>query len=340
MSDENEVPEVGEVSETLHEYLYEKRGIPTSTFKNHRSVVGRFEGWLAGRDTELLGAEPRDVKNWLIELHQDGYAGSTVRQYHQTLRAFYSEFTDNEDDDEASMLPTPLDENPAKFDLGDYLEHSTSPKKQQYADNNEGVVYLEPSEVRELRAHVPDPKIRNELLVKVLVQTGIRCGELSDVEIRHLDREEEHIQVTEEASKTDTERKVPFDNLEPELSLWLDEGYRNHLCTSDSPYLFISRQSEQLSPSRISTIIREAAENAGMTETYAETVDGKERRRVSAHGLRATFIVRCLEAGLPTPKVMELSGHENLETVEKYANILSDDAIDAYQAADIEFGAN
>jgi integrase/recombinase XerD len=337
----NTVPDEGEVSEELREYLKAKSGMNKTTFKSHKSNVGRFEDWLfANRDVASpLDAEPTDVRDWLDALHDEGYSGSTLKQYLYTLRSFYDEWMES-DGDGVSMLPSPLDENPANWELTDYISVSTDAKKQQYADNNEGVIYLSPSEIRELRKHVPQPVVRNELLIKMLVQTGLRRGELSGIKIEHLEREggEGTVTVPAEVSKTDNKRTVPFDSLDPELSLWLDGGYRDHRITSDSPHLFITKQTEQLSPSRISSIVRETADNAGLDEKYMEKVDGGKRRRVTAHTLRATFIMRLLEAGIPTPKVMELSGHEHLETVENYANVLDSDAIDAYKEADIDFG--
>ena len=337
-----EIPD--DVSEPLRDYFEAKRGIPKTSFKNQLSVARRFEDWLqAERDGDtILDAEPRDVIGWLREFVHDGYAGSTVHQYHTDLRTIYNAWTDD-DGDGPTVLAYQLDQNPANFELNQYIKVGRTAEKQNQADNNEGVFYLDPSEVRKLRANVTKPEVRNELIIKILVQTGLRRGELSQLRIDgqedHLDREREVVVITEETSKTDTGRTVKYDDLDPELTMWLDGGYRDRQPDADdSPYLLINRQSPQLSPSRISSVVREAADNAGLDDGYMENSRGDRRRRVTAHTLRATFIMRLLDAGIPTPQVMELSGHENLETVEKYANVLDDDALDAYEQADIEFG--
>jgi integrase/recombinase XerD len=334
----NELPDEGEVSEELRRYLRVKQGVSTNTYKNHKSVASRFEEWLINEhnaDT-ILDAEPQDVGDWLSELNDDGYAGSTLEQYLFTLRAVFSEWTDGGED--VSMLPSVLDQNPAGFELGSYFDVSTSAEKQQYADNDEGVIYLSPSEVRDLQRHVPNPRVRNTLLIKMLVQTGLRRAEISHIKIKDLNREKQSVTVREEVSKIDERREPAYDSLDPELTLYLDGGYRDHRTTSDSPYLFITDQSERLSPSRITSIVREAAEDAGLDEKYMTNAEGKDRRRVSAHALRSTFIMRLVDAGVPTAKVMELSGHERLETVEDYANVGSEDAREAYHEADIQFG--
>lgn len=337
---ENNLPDKDDVSDDLYEYLREKQGIATPTFKNHYSVVSRFEAWLHNeRDKDTpLEATPRDVRDWLLKQEDDGRAGSTVHQYKDTLKSFFSEWM-NGNEDEVNMLPSPLDENPANFDLTRYLDAPRDPVKQQYADNNEGVIYLSPQDVQQLRRHVPKPRVRNELVIKILVQTGLRRGELSQIELEHLNRDQGTITVTADVSKTNTKRTVPYDDLSPELGLWLDGGRRDHLAPADdSPYLLLTKQSEQLSPSRISQIVRDAADDAGIAGSMGTNARGEERRRVTAHTLRATFIMRLLDEGIPTPKVMELSGHENLQTVESYANVLDDDAIEAYRGADIQWG--
>jgi integrase/recombinase XerD len=338
------VPDPEEASEAIRNYLLERSGLSKSTFKNHKSVLKRFETWLESeRDTEILDAEPKDVTSWLRELHDDGdgLKGSTLRGYHQALRSFYDEYEGKSDDDKVTMLEGEIDRNPANFTLTDYIDTTTKAEKQKYADNNEGVIYLSAEEVRQIRRHVPDPKVRNELVVKMLVQTGLRRGELAEIKIEYLDREEGTVTVPAEVSKTDEKRRVPYDSLEPELSLWLDSGHRDHRITAeDSPYLFLTNQTKKLSGPRISSIVREAADAAGLDDEYMEDAKGNARRRVTAHSLRSTFIMRLLEAGIPTPKVMQLSGHDNLETVEKYANVLQSDAIDAYNNAEIDFGTD
>lgn len=327
-----------DASEDIRDYLKEKRGVSKSTYKNHKSVSIRFEKWLRERGHDsILEAETADIRDWLLEQHEEGYGGSTLHTYHSTLRAFFREWTEG-DGNGASLLPTHFETNPAAFPFERYINAPKSPKKQQYADNNEGVIYLSSSEIRQLREHVPAPKVRNELVIKILVQTGLRRAELSNLKRKHLKREEGYVIVSAATSKTDEERTVPFDNLEPELSLWLDAGYRDRHTTSDSPYIFITKQTERLKPSRITEIIREAAEHVDTQEDYGQNVRGDRRRRITAHSLRSTFIMRLLEAGIPTPKVMELSGHKSLETVEAYANVLSEDAIEAYNEADIDFG--
>jgi len=336
------MPEVDPYPEDpIEEYIGEIEDNPDSTVDNHRSTTRRFEGWLAdNKGQTILDAVPSDIRDWLRHLNNEGYAGSTIRQYHATLKSFYNEYTDN---GEVSMCEPVLDENPAAFDFDGYLSKiSKKADKQRRADNNEGIIYLEPSEVRDLRRHVPRPKVRNELIVKMLVQTGMRGGELRNVRVDGVDRETQIVTVpdtkTDETPKT---RRVRYDDLDPELSMWLDMGYRDRFEYADSPYLFVTRESPQLGKTHLTRIIREAAKDAGIQEEWGESPDGRTKHRVTPHALRSTFTYRVIkDGGLSVPEVMELTGHERLETVQKYANVAEEDANDALEEAEVDFGTS
>jgi integrase/recombinase XerD len=238
-----------------------------------------------------------------------------------------------------------LNESPANFDLSKSLDFSKTTKKQNYADNNEGIIHVKPSEVRQLRESVET--VRDELLIKLMYQTGLRRSEVAALKLpehksdSHIDTEKNQVVVSEDDSKTNNGgRTVPYQDLEPELTMWLSQGFRDRHCyADDSPYLFLTKQTPSISGTTISRIIRDAAEDAGIQEVYGKDADGNPKRRITAHSLRSAFVIQLFDAGLPSPKVMELSGHEQLETVESYANVLDDDAISAYRNADIDFEA-
>lgn len=50
------------------------------------------------------------------------------------------------------------------------------------------------------------------------------------------------------------------------------------------------------------------------------------------------FIMRLFDAGLSTPEIMKLAGHEQMSTTEQYARAGQQGAIDAYHKADTNFG--
>ena len=318
----------------LQAYLDVMAGANEETLSSKKAAVRRLRRWCVDQDIDsVLDVEKRDIVRFLRWLDEEGYAGSTIRTYFYNLRAFYDEFT--EDD---GLLPAVLSENPTDFEFDNYTDISTRAKKQQYADSDEGVIYLSPEEVRELRKNVPPPKIRNELAIKMQVQTGMRASELCRLTIDRLDRDEEEVVV--EDTKNDKDRTVPFKNLSPELGLWLDGGRRDRFQhAEDSPYVFVGKQSKHLTGSGLSEMVRKAADAAGIQEVWGKDAMGRRELRVTPHALRSTFIYRCFEAGMSVPDVMKLSGHTEIETVRKYAKAAEEDAADAYRKASPTFEA-
>lgn len=337
--------EADTVSDPIETYERGMRGMNDSTLAGHLSRARQFSEWL-GDEKTVLEADVVDVREWLLDLYDDGkgHQGSTIDNYHGTLKSFYDAFTDDVDE---KFVPTVLDDNPARFDFDTHLSSvSTTPKKQQIADNDEGIIHLQPDEIRKLRANVPDPKARNELIIKMFVQTGMRATELANLKYSdedadgesHIKRDKQIIKVPD--SKNDKTRTVPYDDLDPELSLWLDEGYRAQAGMADeSEYLFPTDESEHISERQIGHIVREAAENADdIQEVWDVDAAGRKKRRITTHSLRATFVIRLFKAGLPANEIQKLTGHAELETLNSYAKAARQGAVNSYRNADIEFG--
>lgn len=335
MSNEN-------IPEELQQYL-DIRGDAEATLNSDRKVVRYFHDWLQENDRgRLLEATTRDVVAYLQHLRQsggssgNGLASSTIKSYHTSLRRFYREYTDADgmilDVDDADIYSN----NPAAFATDDYVNISSRAEKQRYAENDEGIIYLSPEETRKLRENVPVPKVRNELLVKLMVQTGPRVGEVTSLRLDNLDRERRT--VTYNDTKNDQKRTIPYNDLSPELDLWLDEGYRDRFDhATESPYVFVTRQKQRLTKSSVRKIIRETAEEAGIQEVMLTDANGNDQHRVTPHTLRATFIMRCFDAGIPLPKVRKFTGHSDIETLRSYVEAGQSDAEQAYREAELTF---
>lgn len=304
----------------------------------------QFSNWLDERDRSgLLDASSNDIRAYLQWAHSDGgeggdgLHGTTVEHYQVALIRFYEEFTDDEN---PVMVDVPdgrlYDDNPARFDLDRYVDASSMSRKQKYAENDEGIIYLTPEETRKLRENVQKPKVRNELLIKMFVQTGARASELSNLTLEQLDRDERVVHIDD--TKNDQTRSVPYTDLSPELELWLDGNYRDRFAVAEnSEYLFVSRRSEQLTASRMSDIVREGAKRAEIQDKIGTDGNGNTRWRVTPHVLRATCIMRLFEGGMSLPKVKKITGHSNVETLQSYIRAGEEDVKKEYHNTEFTF---
>jgi integrase/recombinase XerD len=98
------------------------------------------------------------------------------------------------------------------------------------------IVYITPEEKEALVENVPTPTLRNELVIRLLWQTGVQKSELVEIELENIDRDEWSIKVW--SNKTREWRTVLYQtSLDFLMEQWLDGGHRDsYVPAGDSPY--------------------------------------------------------------------------------------------------------
>lgn len=282
------------------------------TAEVHVTNLRRFREWLTeNRGRELLEAEKRDVRKYLAELSSGGHGNKTVGVRYTAIQVFYRWLSTEDviDGSPTENLQSGVD---------------TSVTRKQEALRSDVPPAVTPAEVDAMCDNVPDPSVRNELLIRTMFQTGVREQELRNIRLRDLDRDERSIRV--ETAKTGGYRTVYYRDLEPHLTMWLDRGFRDSMRPADdSEYLFLTNRSEKLARDRPNRIIKQAAENAGIQEVlYTDENDG-ERRRITSHALRHGFARACVTSGMDISFLQEVMGHQNIETTKIYLEFTDDD---------------
>jgi integrase/recombinase XerD len=200
--------------------------------------------------------------------------------------------------------------------------------KEREHRKDEGITHLSPNEKEQLCEHVPAPQIRNELLIRFLWQTGLREHEVRNVRLQDLDRDERIVNIYSE--KVYKDREVGYQpSVDFLMNQWLDSGYRDRFSSaSDSEYVFVSRKAEKLTEGRVNDVVKKAAENAGIQDTYDDDAAGNTRHTVTAHALRHSFAVQSLKNGMDVRFLQELMGHADISTTERYLKITGREAIE------------
>ena len=186
---------------------------------------------------------------------------------------------------------------------------------------------------------------QHRLIAAVVYQAGCRVGELTGIQLKHIDFDEGAITFPAENTKTRTGRKsIVTQGLMSQLVAYLRErgliAKRNGKVTSPEAYLFSlgSNGNRPYTTNRIRQIIRRYVEKAGLDETYGSRTDANGRQmrfhRLTVHSLRHSHITHAINSqGIPIPVVQAQVGHRNLKTTAAYSGADFDTQARAYRHA-------
>lgn len=153
--------------------------------------------------------------------------------------------------------------------------------------------------------------IRLYSIVEVLLQTGIRIGELASLTLDDIRKSKDgkinYLYIKAMGSHPD--RKVPMNKSAKKA---IDEYLELRPETEDDT-LFVTKNGRPLLVRNIRTAIDKAFERAGI-------------KNAKVNDLRNTFIAHHLSNGVSLVTVSKLVGHKRLSTTEKYLNLVKSQA--------------
>jgi integrase/recombinase XerC len=144
--------------------------------------------------------------------------------------------------------------------------------------------------------------IRNLVLIELLLTTGMRVGELVNLNISDINFEERSCIVLGKGNK---QREVYFD---AKTKIHLQEYLENR--NDNEAALFVSKNKphQRLSISGIELIIRNIGKNINIDKAYP-------------HKFRRTLATMAIDKGMPIEQVQKLLGHVKIETTMHYAMV-------------------
>ena len=155
---------------------------------------------------------------------------------------------------------------------------------------------------------------RNLTLIDFMYSSACRVSELCDVRVSDLDFEEDFVKLFGKGSK---QRIVPIGSeLKINLSKYLK--FRDELNTQE-PYLFLSKNMNQLDRSAIFRIIKKSA-------TLSDNA-----LSVHPHTLRHSAATHMLEAGCDLRTLQELLGHTSVSTTKIYTKLTKEFLVEIFK---------
>lgn len=234
-------------------------------------------------DCELTKVATTQLNTYLQDLHEkNNFSLKTISRKINSLRTFYKYL-----EQQGLVKKSPAEE----------VQHPKfTPKEQRILTQAEYTALREVSK--------SNPKLH--MLIEVLLQAGLRIGELSRLEILDVNLADPEPHFSIKSFSTIPARKVPLTaKLADHLSRYIEEF------GNGDPHLplFHTRLGKPMIIRNIRSAVDRAMQNAGIMDA-------------TVNDLRNTFIVLQLKAGLPVGFVAQISGHRRVNTTQKYLQLL------------------
>lgn len=157
--------------------------------------------------------------------------------------------------------------------------------------------------------------VRDRAILLILLDTGVRASELSDLRLRHIDLRNAAITVTGKGAKT---RRLP---LGPIAAKALTRHiYINRADAGANDPVFLGRFGAAMNRDALLKLIYRLGERAGVPDVHP-------------HRFRHTFAIEYLRNGGNTRALQEALGHETLDMIRTYTRIAEADLANGHRIA-------
>lgn len=264
-----------ENEEYLHLFLDAKKieGCSERTIQYYRTTVEKMLMFIV---TPVRKVTTEEIRQYLVQYQQiNNCSKVTVDNVRRNISSFFSWL-----EEEDYILKSPMKRI-----------HKIK-TKQQVKET------ISDEAIEQLRDHCGC--VRDLAMIDLLYSTGIRVGELVNLDIADIDFEARECVVF---GKGDKERKVYFD-AKSKIHL---QNYLNQR-NDNNPALFVSLDAphDRLKISGVEIRIRKLGRRLNIG-------------RVHPHKFRRTMATRAIDKGMPIEQVQKILGHSQIDTTMKYA---------------------
>lgn len=313
---------VEECRELIREYIAELEAGTDDTDDEMRSSASTqryrqdlrwFDGWLdeAGID-EVSEVEPRESQRLGRDLSNE-FNGTTPRYRWDRIHAFY----------EWARAIRAVERNPLEpWNERKGKKWGLTKTTEQARQLEEGESYaLDQSEVREMEQNVGAPRVRNQALIRLLWQTGMRRGEAAALTLDMLDRDAREVDLPGRATKNGERRVVPYQpTLDGLLTEWCDLERPEYMTGSDHERVFCGVRGGKMSGEAVNEVVVKAACDAGINEKIGyENANGSEPWKITSHALRkgyGSYMMHSEESECGLWELSQLLGHSSVKITE------------------------
>ncbi|MGD1319503.1 tyrosine-type recombinase/integrase [Chryseobacterium sp. 2R14A] len=266
------------------DYLqFEKRYSPHTITSYRRDLEDFHSFYIKTEGSEdLFKATKKVIRNFIVELSENGISKRTVNRKLSTLRSFYLFLLKL-----GEIKVSPLESiSSLKF----------YPEKQ---------IPISQDEMEVLQTKIFDEvkDVLEKSIVETLYQTGIRKSELCGLIFESVNLEGNELKILGKGNK---ERYIPISET---LSNLLKDYLKVRVPQDEfKKYFFVNKKGKKLTEKFVYVVVNK----------YLSLVTSKQKR--SPHILRHSFATHVLDNGAEISKVKKILGHSSLASTQVYTN--------------------
>jgi len=273
--------------EEFLKYLQYEKNYSTHTVLSYKKDIEQFLTYFAdtNKNVAIEQAEKDDIRLWVVDLMNKKFTSTSVNRKLSALKSFYKYLLKNNiiAKNQASGIVAPKKGSPIP-------------------------VFFTEKEINKLDTKNTQKKefetVRNDLIIELLYQTGIRRAELINIKINDIDFYRKTIKIFGKRKK---ERFIPFgENLDNEMKYYLKK--KEEKVNLLNNYFFVLENGKPLYPRAVYNIV---------TQKLASI---STKLKHSPHTLRHTFATALLNNGAELNAVKELLGHSSLASTQVYTH--------------------
>jgi len=254
-------------------YLKVEKEISPNSYSAYMRDLSEFEDYAKVAENKITR---NHIRGFLSFLNENANQPITRRRKLTSLRMYF-QFLENE---------KIIKDNPTKG--------IPSPKVESKEPN-----YLTEKEIKKLMSVVGNG--RDEVIMKTLVETGMRLSELHQLNVQDVNIKERAVRLKRKGNK---EQTIPInDNLTALLKTFI----KNRQSTEP---LILSKFGKRMSKRRLRILVKNYFRKANINKSH-----------ISVHSLRHSFCVRLLEKDVDLRTIQILAGHSSITSTERYLHV-------------------
>ena len=274
-----------EISRGYRTHMRLEKHLSDNTIESYMRDLAQFAHYILRMyDVPPKKVEPEMVRNYMSRLYDMGREKSSQARALSSIKSFFNYL----------LLEEVIESSPAEL-----IE---APKASRPLPDT-----LSVEEIDRLIGSIDNSTVkglRDQAILEVLYSCGLRVSELCELRMGDLFFGEGYIRVI---GKGDKQRLVPVSGMARDrIQLYMERRKEER---RKEEILFLNNRGKKLTRVMIFTIIKQAAQRAGIN------------KKISPHTFRHSFATHLLEGGANIRQVQELLGHENILTTEIYTHL-------------------